>query len=232
MHRKLVLAAVLCLAAVALLGIAAAPAAAQGSCDCHTAVPPTNGAPAAHAPYVASVTNCTVCHKGWDPHPEAASVKHPGLRLGFLAATHSLGGVLSGLVGVNVYLQQRPWGGAAWTDLTKVTTQPAGGYKMPAGRFGFTVPSPTAWAAYRAVSEGVAGSPVNTAAKRVWRPTPVLRLNLSALSSGVVRGTVRPLKVAGEKVSFLVRRLTAGKYVTGRTGTAVISAKGTYMWTL
>ncbi len=47
---RLLIALVLVPALVAALGIGAAPAAAQTGCDCHTAVPPTNGAPAAHAP--------------------------------------------------------------------------------------------------------------------------------------------------------------------------------------
>ena len=58
------------LALVATLGTCAAPALAQDGCDCHTAVPPT--ATAAHASYVASVTDCTACHVDWVvPHPDA-----------------------------------------------------------------------------------------------------------------------------------------------------------------
>ena len=44
----------------------------RDGCDCHIAVPPTNGAPAAHTPFVASVSDCTVCHTDWVvPHPHA-----------------------------------------------------------------------------------------------------------------------------------------------------------------
>jgi hypothetical protein len=60
MNRRFVLAAVLCLAAA--LAIGAAPALAADGCTCHTADPPT--ATAAHAPLVAGVTDCTVCHLG------------------------------------------------------------------------------------------------------------------------------------------------------------------------
>jgi cytochrome c5 len=120
MRGKIVLAMVLCLIAAAALGIGAAPALAADGCTCHTAVPPTDGAPAAHATLVVGV-DCTTCHADWAvPHPDVAT----GLRLGFSGRSAETGYQLKGRLGLSgpmgamillghpgvlVYLQQRLW---------------------------------------------------------------------------------------------------------------------------
>lgn len=47
---------------VVAVGVGAQTAGAADGCGCHTAVPPTGGAPAAHAPLVGGAGDCTVCH--------------------------------------------------------------------------------------------------------------------------------------------------------------------------
>ena len=237
MRRRIVLTVLLCLATA--LAIGAAPALAASGCTCHTADPPT--APAAHAPLVLGVTDCTTCHKGWAvPHPELVV---PSLTLmkdesALLRGRFVVKG--KGINGVVVYLQQRLWGKTAFTDLGQVTTQ-----RPPmaerSGWFLFPVPSRTPWAAYRAVSEGVAGPPVVVPGKRVWRPTPRLTLKLSNVVNGWVpplgaptfKGRARPLKLAGEKVSLPVYKFRAAtqRWVKVKTATASISATGSYAWT-
>ena len=231
MRRKIVLAVLLCLATAAL-GIGAAPALAADGCTCHTVEPPT--ATAAHAPLVVGVTDCTTCHKGW-------AVPHPELVVPSLTLTNTGGGLFGrfvakakGINGVVVYLQQRLWGETAFTDLTQVTTQT---HIMVSARgwFHFPMQHPTPWAAYRAVSEGVAGPPVVVPGKRVWRPKPTLTLKMGGpvpLASIFASGRARPLKLAGEEVNFTVHKLKAGKWVTVKTGAATITAKGTYKWSL
>ena len=171
MKRKLVLAAALCLAAA--LSIGAAPALAADGCDCHTVEPLS--ATAAHAPFVVSVADCTVCHTDWTvPHPD---VGPPALWLSgkSTAAGYELSprlGVMSfvgpgpgwvGHSGVVVYLQQRLWGATEFTDLSQVTTDSGGGAT-------FTVTSPVPFAAYRAVAQGHVGALI-AGGTRLFEPT-------------------------------------------------------------
>jgi hypothetical protein len=255
MKRTSLLAVVLCLAAAAMLVIAAAPALAQTGCDCHTAVPPTNGAPAAHAPFVASVTDCTTCHVDWVvPHPESLSwpsvLALSGRSTDVGYRVHGWLGVhIGGLTpvtkphpGVAVYLQQRLWGATDWTDLTQVTT----GAK---GRFGFTVASPPPYAAYRAVSQGHIGVSLFSDATALFRPrtttllpTPDLTIAIRGFMTGglqpqavklgrtlTVHGVVAPVDVGG-KVTIRVQKRVNHKWVTRVTVKRAISGTGTYRW--
>jgi hypothetical protein len=228
---------------VLLLGLllAAGPAAAATCVDCHAA--PPDGPSAPHAVLVAAVTDCTTCHKGMSPHPGPASVTTPAAGAAFNRFTSVLAGFFLGNVGANVYLQQRLWGTTDWTDLTQVTTAADGAIGAQGGMFTYTVPSPTAWAAYRAICEGAAGTPVILPAKTVWKPTPDLTIKLSGVVNGVrvalmpVTATVRvrPLKVAGEKVTLAVYRYSAKArhwIKLKKGGPGVISSEGTCAWTL
>ena len=161
MRRKIVLTVLFCLATA--LAIGAAPALAASGCICHTAVPPTGGAPAAHAPFVVGVADCTTCHQGWTvPHPTAVQP-----RLEFMAEAIgdpvTMSGRLSvkrrGLNGVVVYLQQRASASSEFTDLAQaITFTPM---LMDAGRFfGGAGASDAKGTSYRAVSQGVAGAAV------------------------------------------------------------------------
>ena len=242
--RNTVLVAVLCLA-VAALGIGAAPAAAADGCDCHTAVPPSGGAPAAHAPFVASVVACSTCHAGWAvPHPAAAvptltvyplwipslNGPPPG---GGVRGRHSAGG--TPVVGT-VYVQKRFWGDAEFVDVGQGRNVNATAtywadslLQWPRDR----------WASFGAVAVGVAGPPVILPVQATWRPQPELTLALRRVADGVVtssslvtaRGTAKPTKLAGESVALTVFKLRNGKWVQFQSGDAMIGAKGAYKWT-
>ena len=237
MRRKIVLTVLLCLATA--LAIGAAPALAASGCTCHTADPPT--APAAHAPLVLGVTDCTTCHKG-------ITVPHPELVVPSLTLTKAESGLLGrfvvkgkGINGVVVYLQQRLWGETAFTDLTQVTTQTRI-MGSTSGWFYFPVPHPTPWAAYRAVSEGVAGPPVVVPGKRVWLPKPELTVEIRGIGGGwgeypttrlgrtlTVRGTVAPADLGG-KVTIRVQKRVNHRWVNHVRVKRAISATGTYSW--
>ena len=253
MRRKIVLTVLLCL--VTALAIGAAPALAASGCTCHTAVPPTGGAPAAHAPLVVGV-DCTVCHVSWTGPPHPRVERHLDLRLSGRSAEagYQLVGQLwahsvryfpfLGHRGIVVYLQQRLWGATEWTDLTQVTT----GRRGPArGAFTYTVPSPTLWAAYRAIARGHVAStsdgyglcmPTTTTRP----PTPTLSLSLSGLTNGSVTpgrevtatGTATPDLLAGEEVVVTVYRKThialTPPWVVVRAGTVPVSATGAFAW--
>ena len=243
MRSKIILATVLCLA-VAALGIGATPGLAAGGCSCHTTVPPTSGAPAAHTPFVASVTTCAPCHAGWAvPHPTgiepALTVRPfwipqlvgppPG---GHVRGLHSAGG--APVVGV-VYVQKRFWGDAEFVDVAQgsnvnaTATYVTGSIlQWPRDR----------WAGFRAVAVGVAGPPVILPAQATWRPKPELTLKLAGVVNRVViplslvtaRGVAKPLKLAGENVDFTVFKLKSGKWVRVKSGAATIGAKGAFKW--
>ena len=240
MRRTFVLAVVLCLTAVAALGIAAAPAAAQSGCDCHTLDPPT--ATAAHAPFVASVTECATCHVDWVvPHPD------PGWATVSLSGKSSAAGYeLTGRVwtptyptpvghpDVVVYLQQRLWGATEFTDLAQVTTDDQ-------GVFAFTVASPAGSATYRAIVQGHVGpgGRLIVPLRKMLRPTPRLTLKLGGLVDGSItlghsvtaKGTAQPAKLLlSENVSLTAFRKKAGEWVKVKTGAAVIGAGGGYGW--
>ena len=244
MRRKILLALVLCLA-VAALGIGAAPALAAAGCDCHTAVPPTNGATPAHAPFVVAVSDCTVCHVDWVvPHPDA---EVPWLNL-YARSSASGSRLLSGFVGIGVgitalrghpgvvvYLQERAWGETAFTDLGQVTT----GAK---GHFAFTVASPPPFATYRAIAQGHVGALIGggtalfkAATTGPLPMTPVLRLKLRGVNHGIVKrghrvtanGTVKPADI-GAKATVHVQKRIAGKWVARITVKRAISSTGSF----
>ena len=223
MKHKIVLAILLCLATAWTIG--ATPAAAQAACDCHTAVPPTNGAPAAHAPLVVGV-NCATCHKWWTvPHP--ARVREQGLTLRRGADAGELWGQLyhvwgwgftTGHHGVVVYLQQRLWGASEFTDLAQVTTN-----RRYNARFHYTVKSPAKYASYRAIAQSWRGSGVvylPTTADLLLTPTVTLS-RLVGPVGGVLKlgdaltasGTVAPSPMAGQPVALRFQKAKAGKWV-------------------
>jgi hypothetical protein len=241
MRGKIVLAVVLCLVVPAALGIGAAPALAASGCTCHTAVPPTGGAPAAHAPLVVGVA-CTTCHTDWTvPHPDAGQpmlyfsprTSATGLKLrGSVQAVK----IMIGAVGhpdVGVYLQQRPWGATTFTDLARVTTD--GG-----GSFTYAVASPARFAAYRAIAEGHVGPLFGGGTalfEPVYRPTfmtPKLTFKLQRVKNGIVKlgnsvtatGTVEPADI-GTKVKIRFQKRVAGKWVTQIMVKRALSATGT-----
>jgi hypothetical protein len=136
MRRKIVLTMLLCLAAALVTG--ATPALAASGCTCHTAVPPTGGALAAHAPLVVGVTDCTTCHKGMTvPHPELLK---PALCVG-MPHVDGLGTNVDGglsrpwkpLAGVVVYMQTREPTGTVYTDAGKLKTDVRGFYVFGLG---------------------------------------------------------------------------------------------------
>jgi hypothetical protein len=243
MHRKVVVAVVLCLVAIAALAIGTAPAFATNGCSCHTAVPPIGGAPAAHAPFVAGISDCTTCHQGWTvPHPTAVE---PTLE--FMAEAIgdpvTMGGRLSvkrnGLNGVVVYLQQRASATSEFTDVAQaVTSTPALG---KAGGFSGGAGAPDAkGTSYRAVSQGVAGATVvmpaltrarlrpsvNISEMRGLGPNERLRLGRSV----VAFGPVAPSWLAGEKVRFALEKKTSrGRMVQVRALRA-ITDESTISW--
>jgi len=253
MRRKIVLAVLLCLATA--LAIGAAPALAASGCTCHIAVPPTDGAPAAHAPLVVGVTHCTTCHVGWTvPHPDGAGESFVDLRGRAFDAGYKLNGrvgfasplVFIGHAGVVVYLQQRLWGATEFTDLTQVTTNAL-------GNFGFTVASPPDFAAYRAIGQGHVGAMAGGGTalfepKTATRlPTPELTLKLHGrfnygiithpayltLGDSVrVNGTVRPRELGGKVTIRVQKRVNHKhhKWITRITVKRAISATGTYSW--
>jgi len=250
---KIVLAALLCLASAAL-GIGVAPALAADGCTCHTAVPPTGGAPAAHAPLVVGV-DCATCHSGWvEPHPDTGiyyanlwgGSSDAGYKLNGRVGFPTIGGLL-GHPGVLVYLQQRLWRATAFTDLTQVTTGSEGG-------FSFIVASPVPFAAHRAIAQGHVvtlgggGTSLFGPKATTLLPTPTLTLKLHGrfdygvithpayltLGDSVrVNGTVRPRDLGGKVTIRVQRRVNHNhhKWITRITVKRVISATGTYSWT-
>jgi hypothetical protein len=247
MRRTVVLAIVLCLAAA--LSIGAAPALAADGCTCHTAVPPIGGAPAAHAPLVASVTDCTTCHKGMTvPHPQLVK---PTLYIGKPHVAGLGTDVFGGLgrpwlplAGVVVYVQTKEPTGTVYTDAGKLKTDARGFYLFSLGA---AIP-PVYDRVPRAISQGLAGPPVVMPAisvPTVARPMPTLTLRLSGLTRGAVRlghavsvaGKVTPTDMAGQKVRLTVQKRNAhfrwSYRWSGKHRTAVmrtISATGAYSW--
>jgi len=210
-------------------------------------VPPTNGAPAAHTPFVASVSDCTVCHTDWVvPHPHArlpwlllgipyASPRH--LRLsGFVGAARGID-IVRGHPGVVVYLQERAWGETAFTDLGQVTTGAE-------GRFAFTVASPPRFATYRAIAQGHVGGRI-VGGTALFKPAvtvpslmiPVLQLKLQGVTNGTVKidhsvtanGTVSPADI-GVKAIIRVQERVADKWVTRTIVYRALSATGTFSY--
>ncbi len=243
MKRKLVLAAALCLAAA--LSIGAAPALAADGCDCHTAATPS--ATPAHAPLVAGVSDCTVCHTDWTvPHPDVGPGPAMWLSSGYKQSGYELWGRLGigggfffpwfGHPGVVIYLQQQLWGETAFTDLGQVTTDSGGDYRLPAA-------SPQPFAAYRAVAQGHVGALLaggtglfKPKAVTTWR-TPKLTLTLRGVRKGVgklgrsvtAKVTVKPADI-GVKVLIRVDKRVHGKWVKRIGVWRALSASGTYAY--
>ena len=242
MKRKLVLAAALCLAAA--LSIGAAPALAADGCDCHTSATPS--ATPAHAPFVAGVSDCTVCHVDWVvPHPDvgppvlrlSGESSATGYELSPVVGRAFYGGSVIAHPGVVVYLQQRLWGATAFTDLGQVTTA--------SGGVTFIVASPEPFAAYRAVSQGythtspIWGTALYRPTVRQLLPTPKLSLKFVYLKHGAVklrkavraRVTLTPADTGG-KVAFKVQKRVRGAWErrVRYYGKKVISATGICSW--
>jgi hypothetical protein len=240
-QRRLVIVALFLAISIAL-GIGATPAAAAG-CDCHTAIPPTGGAPAAHAAFVSGVTDCTTCHAGWtEPHPSAVAAAltvranwMPALTGppagGWIGGRHSAQG--APVIGV-VYGQKRQWGETVWVDVKAggnvkdTAVYAAGSLEWPRDR----------WACVRAVAAGAEGSPAVLPVSAVSRPTPELGLTLDGVKRGLVtsrgvvkvRGDARPVKLSGERVRVVVFELDRGSWV--QTGARSVMLRGTckYQW--
>jgi len=232
MERKVVLAIVLCLAAALTIG--AAPALAASGCTCHTTDPPT--ATAAHAPLVAAVSDCTVCHAGMTvPHP---SLVEPKLVFGaeaYIADSGQEEMYLSGRLraagkgvnGVVVYLQQRASGASEFSDVGQVTTHRI--LMIGDGFFSSDGDSLTAAMAegtsYRAVSQGQSGATVLTPRMSTVTLTPTLTLwKLSGLRNGNLRlgrsavaiWRAAPSWLAGEKVRLILEKLRGTRFVRVR----------------
>jgi hypothetical protein len=243
MHRKVVLSIVLCLLAVAALAIGTAPAFATDGCSCHTAVPPAGGAPAAHAPFVAGVTDCTTCHQGWTvPHPTAVEP-----RLEFMAEAIGDPVTMTGRLSVNrhgrngvvVYLQQRASAASEFTDVAQaITSRPI---LMDSGRFsGGAGASDARGTSYRAVSQGVAGAPVVMPALTEARLRPSVEISemrglgpnerLRLGRSVVAFGPVAPSWLAGEKVRFALEKKTSRGQTVQLRAQRVITDESTISW--
>jgi hypothetical protein len=236
MRRKIVLALLLCLA-VATLGVGAAPALAADGCDCHTAVPPT--ATAAHAPLVAGVSDCTVCHVGWTvPHPTAVAptLTATVVMVGGIFKSNTVRGGLAipwvPLTGVAVYVQMMRPDATEYTDLGSCTTNWRGMCFMKSAGEG-TV---------RCISQGVSGAPVILPALSVTPgalPTPRITARLRGPTAGILKlgrritltGRVRPLALAGQTVIIQYTGRRAGKSTEHAQVKRTIRAAGTYRWT-
>jgi hypothetical protein len=238
MRSKIVLAVVLCLVAAAALGIGAPPALAASGCTCHTAVPPTGGAPAAGGFLVAGVTDCTTCHKGMTvPHPELVE---PTLTLktgiGFMGLRpNALVGLFlpfKPLGGVTVYVQGKAADAPGWTDLDQGTTN------IDGQAYTGTVPAPVpAGMTFRAISQGRAGPPVVKPAFSVpWAEPPAISavLRLRGLTNYKLRlgrtvtckATWTPTDLAGQRTHFRFQRWVHGDEVSGNSWVRTINADG------
>ena len=227
----------------ALLGVSAAPALAARTCVCHTVVPPTNDAPAAHAPYVPSVTVCTACHVGMTmPHAGQLTTEVIWMRGGSIDAGYRLHGQIYDILvlgksvqraDVTVYLQQRALGQTTFTDIGQATTNRL-------GNFGFTVASPLPYAYYRAIAQGQI-IPTRTALPCIedLRPTPTLTIRLSGPTDGVrllghsvtAQLKAKPQEMAGATIRFTVQTRGATRWITQTTVKRTISASATCSWT-
>jgi len=244
MKHPSVLALTVCLAMVAALAIGAAPALAAGGCDCHTAVPPTGGAPAAHAPYVPSVTDCVTCHKGMTvPHPELVE---PAL-WGWFSFDPMIGRPITmgslhipwvPLGGVTVYVQGKVAGATAYNDVGHFTTHRDGRFYAVLNK-GSIAEDMT----FRAISEGLAGPPVVMPAvdgpRVVDLPTATVTWRLRGPTDGVLRfgksvtatARVSPADLAGPRPMFEVHQRIAGHWRWLLTVRRTLSTTGTYSWT-
>jgi len=148
----------------------------------------------------------------------------------------------AGLPDVTVYLQQRLWGDTEFTDLTQVTTD-AGTFGE--GAYGYTVPSPAPFAAYRAIAQGTVVAP-DPGSGSIWRPAardllpkPKLTLKLGGLTNGSIRlgrklkvsGTVSPAGLAGQTVFVKWQEKVGRRWADVRDHFETIGATGTYSWT-
>jgi hypothetical protein len=229
-------------AVAVVLAIGAAPADAQSGCVCHTAVPPTGGAPAAHAPYVAGTT-CTTCHAGMTvPHP---AVVRPTLTLeaGFdqIVSHWAVRGSLHipwvPLAGVTVYLQGKPAGASSYTDLGSFKTVRTGFFSGVLKK-----DAVTAGTTFRAISEGRAFSSLVMPAlngPEPELPTPDVTFRLRGLHDGALRfgesvkatARVTPALLQGASPMFVVHERIAGKWRWLLTVKRTLDATGTCRWT-
>ena len=235
MKRKLVLAAALCLAAA--LSIGAAPALAAGGCDCHTSATPS--ATPAHAPLVASVSDCTVCHVGWTvPHPAALAPKLTAtvVTVGGIFKSNTVRGALSipwvPLSGIVVHVQMLRPAATEYTDIGKCTTNWRGlCFKKAAGD-----------GMVRCISQGFAGPPVvlpSLSVAPAGLPSPRITSRLRGPRAGILKlgrrvtmtGKVRPLALAGQTVIIQYTGRRAGKTTEHAQVKRTIRSAGTYRWT-
>ena len=214
-----------------------------GGCDCHTAVPPTNGAPAAHAPYVPSVTACTTCHKGMTVRPP--TLVEPTLwgsfgfdpMIGRLITRGSLHILSVPPGGVTVYVQGKAAGATAYTDVGHFTTHRDGRFYAVLKK-GSIAEDMT----FRAISQGLAGPPVVMPALNgpavVDLPTPSLTWRLRGPVDGTLRlgksvtatARVSPADLAGPKPMFELHQRIADKWRWLLDVRRALSDKGTYSW--
>lgn len=229
--------------AAAFSGMSAAPGLAADSCACHTALPPTSGAPAAHALYVLGVAECTACHVGMTM-PHSGQVTREVIWMGgrTIDAGYRLRGQIYDILAlgmsvqradVTVYLQHRALGQTTFTDMGQATT-------TRLGNFGFTVTSPLPYAYYRAIAQGQI-IPTRTALPCIedLRPTPTLTLRLSGPTDGVrllghsitAKVKAKPKEMAGATLRFTVQTRGATRWITWTTLKRAISASATCSWT-
>jgi hypothetical protein len=234
---------VLTLAFVAALGMGAAPALAQDGCDCPTAVPPTHAAQAAHAPYLAGVTDCTTCHAGMTvPHTGRSTLAIFDIHGRSIDAGYRLHGQVYDILALGrgvwranltVYVQQRAQGETSFTDIGRATTNKF-------GFFGFTVTSPLPYAYYRGIAQGqIIPGRIAHPVLKILKPRPTLTLWLIGPTSGVLplghsitaKVKAKPVQMAGKTVRFTLQRRVAAKWVTRRSVTRTLSAAATCSWT-
>lgn len=251
-HGRLLL-GVLVLSLAAVLSFAAQPSRADGGCTCHTATPPSGGAPAAHEPFVTGAGACATCHRGMTvPHPKVVEPKL-GLGASYESAGGKewvgLGGRLAGprgrgLNGVVVYVQQRIPGTTAFAAVTTLTTHRVkqvpltAGYGRPDGWFGGRIGTPVWGAAYRAISRGVGGKTVvrPALAETVIWPAfgvavrgPDKNGDLAFGQSVTAYGLALPAALlAGEKVKLTLLQ----GWKVRIAGEATIGSDGSYSWTV
>jgi len=250
MRRKIVLTVLLCLATA--LAIGAAPALAASGCTCHTDASPT--ATPAHAPFVAGITDCNVCHAGWTaPHPTFVEPRLEFKPYMYISPdgklTYYLNGRLTkpnrprtGINGVLIYLQERAAGASKFTDVGQTTTQHA--LLGSDGNYGLRVDSTAKGTVYRAVAQGAVRSTIlvpNRSAAVMMKPALELWKMRGLNNVGHIRlgrsvvaiGRAAPSWFVGEKVKLTLKRGPDGhQRVVTRVERRIRNAGtlGTFRW--
>ena len=229
----------------AFLGVPAAPAPAAASCACHTALPPTSGAPAAHAPYVPSATVCTACHVGMTvPHAGQVTEKVIWMRGRMMNTGYRLRGQIYDILAlgmsvqradVTVYLQQRVLGQTTFSDRRAGDHQPPRELRVHGD----------VTAAVRVLPRHRPGpdhpeTRIALPCIEDLRPTPTLTLRLSGPTDGVrllghsitAKVKAKPQEMAGATVRFTVQTRGATRWIAQTTVTRAISASATCSWTI